>query len=75
VAKNHKKITRGTSTQREQEVRNMSANGNIPNGDDDGGAVDELDCTNGIAAGNYILRSSFHIFDGCDARKAMHKIP
>jgi hypothetical protein len=41
-----KQITRGTSTRREQEVCNlsangdMSANGNIPDGDDDGGAVE-----------------------------------
>ena len=34
--------------------------------------MDELDCANGIAAGNQILRSGSH-FDGCDARKAMQR--
>jgi hypothetical protein len=74
-----KQITRGTSTQREQEVCNlsangdMSANGNIPDGDDDGGAVDELIARTGSRLEISFLRSSSH-FDDCDARKAMHEI-
>ena len=73
VTRTIKKITRGTSTRREQEVCNLSANGNIPDGDDDGGAVDELIARTGSRLEISFLRSSSH-FDDCDARKAMHEI-